>query len=64
MKIIFYESDPRLIDVSASIRSLQREYDDCVWENGYDHKNCEPLEKEIERFKKLELAGITVEPTF
>lgn len=64
MKIIFLDSDPRLIDVSASIKALQREYDDCVWENGYNHALCQPIEEELERLKKLELGGITVEPTF
>lgn len=63
LNIVYTVHDPRLIDVAASIKELQKQLDDAVWEHGYkdEHKT---IEDEINRLKNLEKDGVIIEPTF
>lgn len=58
------QDDPRLIAVSAHARTLQKQCDDILWENGAHDPRLADLARELRHYKDLEAKGTTHEPTF
>jgi hypothetical protein len=56
-----YGDDPRLTNVSAEVKRLEREVSDAEWDND---PRLAALAQELRHYKELQEKGILYEPTF
>jgi len=62
--MILFNNDPRLIDVTSSLKAAEKQRDDIEWEFGIDDPRIAELAKNIRHWKSLEAQGKIVEPNF
>ena len=56
-----YGDDPRLTDVSAEVKKLEREVSDAEWDSD---PRLEHLAQQLKHFKQLQEQGVLYEPNF
>ena len=59
-----YNDDPRLINVSAQVKKLEREYDDIIWDDGVGDPRLAFLSRELRHYRELQEKGVLYEPDF
>ena len=53
-----------MISIQKILKTLEKEYDDIIWDFGVDDPRLEQLSKEILHYKKLDARGDHYEPDF
>lgn len=56
-----YNDDPRLTNVSAEVKRLEREVSDAEWD---DDPRVGALARELRHYKELQEQGVVYEPNF
>tara|TARA_R110001632_G_scaffold109873_1_gene220234 strand:+ start:129 stop:308 length:180 start_codon:yes stop_codon:yes gene_type:complete len=56
--------DPRLTDVTAEMKKLQKSYDDIIWENGLNDTRLIDLASRLTELKQKLKKGELYDPNF
>ena len=56
--------DPRLTDVTAEMKKLQKSYDDIIWENGLNDTRLIDLGSRLKELKQKLKNGELYDPNF
>mgnify|MGYP003642156584 FL=1 len=56
--------DPRLTDVTAEMKKLQKSYDDIIWENGLNDTRLIDLASRLTELKQKLKKGELFDPNF